>query len=304
MKLSSTGYLIREGFRNIWSNRMMSLASVVVLMSCLIITGAAALISVNVNSLIASIGDDDQLTVYLLPEYSDIDSVKVGPKLLEINNVESAKFRSRNDVLEDYKDTLGEDIYMAMEGSGNPFGNEYKVKLADLSKYDETVSEISKIEGVDSVSDRSDIADKLTRLNYFVTIVGIWVVAVLGVVTLFIISNTIRMTMFSRRFEISIMHSVGATNAFIRIPFVIEAIIIGLISGLLASCVVIAAYEPLRNAASSVIGMIGSSTLPVDGIWAPTLLLMSGIGIVIGLLGGTISISRYLNKEGGAVIGR
>ncbi len=304
MKLSSTGYLVREGFRNIWANRMMSLASVIVLVSCLIITGSAALISVNVNSLIASIGDDDQITVYLLPDLSDTDSVKLESKLLAIDNIAGVHFRSRDDVLKDYKKTLGDDIYSAMQGDGNPFGNEYKVRLDDLSLYADTVAEIGKLPGIDSISDRSDIAGKLTKLNYFVTVVGMWVVLVLGAVTLFIISNTIRMTMYSRRFEISIMHSVGATNAFIRIPFVIEAMMIGLISGLISSCIVIAVYEPLRSAASGIIGMIGSSTLPVESISLPTLLLMSGAGILIGLLGGSISISRYLNKEGGAVIGR
>lgn len=304
MKLSSTGYLVREGFRNIWANRMMSLASVIVLVSCLIITGSAALISVNVNSLIASIGDDDQITVYLLPDLSDTDSVKLESKLLAIDNIAGVHFRSREDVLKDYKKTLGDDIYSAMQGDGNPFGNEYKVRLDDLSLYADTVAEIGKLPGIDSISDRSDIAGKLTKLNYFVTVVGMWVVLVLGAVTLFIISNTIRMTMYSRRFEISIMHSVGATNAFIRIPFVIEAMMIGLISGLISSCIVIAVYEPLRSAASGIIGMIGSSTLPVDIISLPTLLMMSGAGILIGLLGGSISISRYLNKEGGAVIGR
>ena len=304
MKLSSTGYLVREGFRNIWANRMMSLASVIVLVSCLIITGSAALISVNVNSLIASIGDDDQITVYLLPDLSDTDSVKLESKLLAIDNIAGVHFRSRDDVLKDYKKTLGDDIYSAMQGDGNPFGNEYKVRLDDLSLYADTVAEIGKLPGIDSISDRSDIAGKLTKLNYFVTVVGMWVVLVLGAVTLFIISNTIRMTMYSRRFEISIMHSVGATNAFIRIPFVIEAMMIGLISGLISSCIVISVYEPLRSAASGIIGMIGSSTLPVESISLPTLLLMSGAGILIGLLGGSISISRYLNKEGGAVIGR
>ena len=304
MKLSSTGYLVREGFRNIWANRMMSLASVIVLVSCLIITGSAALISVNVNSLIASIGDDDQITVYLLPDLSDTDSVKLESKLLAIDNIAGVHFRSRDDVLKDYKKTLGDDIYSAMQGDGNPFGTEYKVRLDDLSLYADTVAEIGKLPGIDSTSDRSDIAGKLTKLNYFVKVVGMWVVLVLGAVTLFIISNTIRMTMYSRRFEISIMHSVGATNAFIRIPFVIEAMMIGLISGLISSCIVIAVYEPLRSAASGIIGMIGSSTLPVESISLPTLLLMSGAGILIGLLGGSISISRYLNKEGGAVIGR
>ncbi len=303
MKLSGLPYLLKEGFKNIWTNRMMSLASVIVLISCLIITGTAALISVNVRTLIANIGDDNEITVYLQPAFSDTDSIRLGTELSALSNVENCRFRSREDVLKSYQDTLGENIYASMQGEGNPFGNEYKLRLRDLSQYEDTVQQIKNLKGIDKVSDRSDIADKLTRLNYFVTIVGVWVVLILGVVTLFIIANTIKMTMYARRFEISIMKSVGATNAFVRIPFMVEAMAIGLFAGLLSSAVLIALYEPIRHAAAGVIGMIRTATLPVDAVWFPTLLAMTGAGLLIGLLGGSVSITRYLHKEGGAILG-
>ena len=303
MKLHSLRYLIREGLKNILSNRMMSLASVVVLVSCLIITGSAALISVNVNALIANIGDDNQLTVYLKPDFPDADSVKLRAKLSAIENITNCRYRTKDDVLKDYQETLGKDLYETMQGSGNPFGNEYRVTLKDLSLYDQTVTQIETLDGIDKISDRSDIAGKLTRLNYFVTVAGLWFVVILAVVTLFIISNTIKMTMYSRRFEIGIMKSVGATNAFIRIPFLIEAMGLGLISGLVSSAAVILLYEPVRSGASGVIHLIGKATLPTEQIWFPTLLAMSASGLLIGLVGGFISVSRYLNKEGGAIFG-
>ena len=295
-------YLIKEGFKNIWTNRMMSLASVVVLVSCLIITGAASLISVNVTSLISKISDDDQITVYLDYELNDLKSIKLGSQLGKIKNIESYSFYSREDAIKQYEQILG-NIYESMQDDGNPFGNAYKVKLADLSKYKSTVEEIKKIEGVSSVSDRSDIAGKLTKLNYFVTIVGSWVVLVLAIVTLFIISNTIKMTMYSRRYEISIMKSVGATNSFIRVPFIIEAMVIGLISGLAAAGVICSLYMPVRNAASSIIGFIAQSTFTVEQLILPIFISMSVTGILIGVIGGFISIARYLNKEGGEILG-
>ena len=190
-----------------------------------------------------------------------------------------------------------------MQDDGNPFGNAYKVKLQDLSQYKKTVDEIKKIDGVSAVSDRSDIAGKLTKLNYFVTIVGSWVVLVLALVTLFIISNTIKMTMYSRRYEISIMKSVGATNSFIRVPFVIEAMVIGLVSGLAAAGVICSVYMPIRSAAASIIGFIGESTFTVRQIMFPTLIAMSLTGLLIGIIGSIISITRYLKKEGGDIIG-
>ncbi len=303
MKLSSIGYLTKEGLHNIWNNRMMSLASVVVLVSCLIITAAAALMSVNVSTLIGQLGDDNEMTVYLLPEVSDLDSIELGIRLGKIQNVESYRYITRDKVLEQYEKQLGEEIYQSLQDGRNPFGNEFRVRLRDLSQYDNTVSEIKSLSGVDTVSDRKDVASKLTKLNYFVTIVGSWVVLILAVVTLFIISNTIKMTMYSRRFEISIMKSVGATNAFVRIPFLIEAMMIGLLSGVIAALAIIIMYSPIRDAAAGVIGMIGNATLPVERIWLPTLLLMSGAGIAIGLIGGFISVTRYLNKEGGSLHG-
>ena len=294
-------YLIKEGFRNIWANRMMSLASVIVLVSCLIITGAASLISVNVTSLISKIGDDDQITVYLDYEMNDLDSIKLGQQLGRISNIDNYSFYSRDDAIQKYKEVLG-NIYESMQDDGNPFGNAYKVTLKDLSKYKQTVDQIKKIKGVTSVSDRSDIANKLTKLNYFVFIVGSWVVLILAIVTLFIISNTIKMTMYSRRHEISIMKSVGATNSFIRVPFIIEAMVIGLLSGVIAAAVICAIYTPVREMTSGIIGFIGESTFTVEQVMIPTFVVMSAIGLLIGIVGGYISIARYLRKEGGDIL--
>lgn len=302
MKHINAGYLLKEGFKNIWNNRMMSLASIVVLVSCLIITGAASLLSLNVEHLISSVGDDNEITIYLDADISEIDAIKIGGEIGKIKNISEYKFHSKDKVLAEYKDTLG-NLYESMEGDGNPFCNEYKVRLDDLSKYKETVKQIKAVEGVDSVSDRSDIARKLTKLNYFVTFVGFWVVIILAIVTLFIISNTIKMTMYSRRFEISIMKSVGATNAFVRIPFIIEAMTIGLISGLIAAGVIIAIYNPVRDAASGIVAFIATATVPLEEIWLPVLISFSAAGILIGTLGGFISITKYLRKEGGEILG-
>lgn len=302
MNFSSSGYLVKEGIKNIWNNRMMSLASIFVLVSCLVITGAATLVSLNVTKLISSIGDDNMINVYLDYDLNNIESIKLGSSISKIANVQSCEFYSKDEAISDYKDTLG-NLYESMQGDGNPMPNVYKVQLKDLSKYSETVKEIKNIEGVASVSDRSDIAGKLTKLNSFVAIIGSWIVLILGIVTLFIISNTIRMTMYSRRFEISIMKSVGATNSFVRIPFIVEAMTIGLISGLVSSAALIIAYEPIRNAAADMFYFIGQSSVPISDLWISILLGFSGIGVLIGLLGGFISITKYLRKEGGEILG-
>lgn len=302
MKFSSSSYLIKEGFKNIWNNRMMSLASIIVLVSCLTITGAAFLISLNVHNLIETIGDENEFTVYLKLDVSDLDAIKLGNEIGKIDNIQKYTFYSKDKALKDYEDKIG-NLSKSMEGDNNPFGNAYKIKLKDLSKYNETVKKLKAFDEVEHISDISDIARQLTKLNYFVTLIGSWVVAILGVVTLFIISNTIKITMYSRRFEISIMKSVGATNSFVRIPFIIEAMTIGLIAGLISSAVIIGIYNPVCDAITDIIAFIGSSIVPLESLWLPLLLAFTGIGVLIGALGGFISVTKYLNKEGGEIIG-
>lgn len=302
MKFKSSSYLVKEGIKNIWQNRMMSLSSIGVLISCLIITGAAVLVSLNVSSLIHSIGDDNMLTVYLETELSDIDSIKMSTEIEKIDNIKTCEFYSKEEVLKKNKDTLGS-IYSYMQGKDNPYPNAYKVQLDDLSKYDETIKQISKIDGVDSISNRRDIALKLTKLNDIVTYVGLFAVIILGVVTLFIISNTIRMTMYSRRYEISIMKSVGATNSFVRIPFLVEGMTLGLISGVISAGVIIGFYNPLLQTATSIAQVVGEAAIPLSSIWPYIVLAFVGAGILIGALGSLISVSKYLKKEGGEILG-
>lgn len=302
MRFKSSSYLIKDGIKNIWLNRMMSLSSIGVLISCLIITGAAVLISFNVSSLIHSIGDDNMLTVYLKTELSDIDSIKMSTEIEKIDNIKTCEFYSKEEVLKKNADTLGS-IYSYMQGKDNPYPNAYKVQLDDLSKYDETIKKISGIDGVDSISNRRDIALKLTKLNDIVTYVGLFAVIILGIVTLFIISNTIRMTMYSRRFEISIMKSVGATNSFVRIPFLVEGMTLGLISGVISAGVIIGFYNPLLQTATSIAQVVGEAAIPLSAIWPYIVLAFVGAGILIGALGSLISVSKYLKKEGGEILG-
>lgn len=141
MKFNSSGYLVKEGLKNIWTNRMMSLASVIVLVSCLIITGAAILVSVNVTSLISSIGDDNQVNVFLEYDMSDIDAIKLGTTIKKIDNVEDCQYYSKDEAIKEYKDKLG-NLYESLQGEDNPLGNVYKVRLADLSNYKQTIKEI------------------------------------------------------------------------------------------------------------------------------------------------------------------
>ncbi len=300
--IKNLGYLIREGIRNIWSNRTMSLASVGVLASCLMMTGAAVLFSMNINSAMKNIEGSNSVKVYMQQGLPVLTAVKTGEDIKKLDNIASCKFVSKDDAIENVMGMLGEKdatLLSGMTGKDNPLPDAYQVSFKDLSKYKETVGQIRKISGVSSVNDYSDIASKLTRLDRMITTGGFWIVLILSLVSLFIISNTIRVTMFSRRLEINIMKSVGATDWFVRVPFVVEGVIIGLVSGALSSGVLHLLYGKMTGTLSSITLF---SPLPISDMSAKLTLFSLLAGCVFGAVGGVISIGKYLKKEGGDIV--
>lgn len=294
------GYLLKEGVRNVWSNRMMSLASIGVLVSCLIITGAAVLLSMNVTSVVESVGKDNQVTVFLNDDVQELEAVmEIGPEIRKLDNISDCTFYSKDEAMEQLREELGT-LFTELQGEDNPLPHAFHVTMVDLSQYDDTVENITGVNGVYKVSDRSDVASKLTSLNDLVTQIGLWIVIVLGLISLFIISNSIRMTMYSRRFEISIMKSVGATDWFVRIPFVIEGVVLGLISGSISSAIIAFFYEGMIVAVQYIIPF---SEIPYSEVAVKMSLSFIFMGMFVGALGAAISITRYLKMEGGEILG-
>lgn len=298
--MRSFGYLAKEGFKNVWSNRIMSIASVCVLISCLILTGAASLLSINVENVVESVGQSNETTVYLKDNVSELEAVYIGKDIEKIDNVISAKFYPKDEALETFRGTLGDAIFDKITEESNPLPDAYIVAMDDLSKYDETIVKIQNINGVDSISNRSDFAKKLTDISNLVNIVCFWVVIALMVISLFIIANTIRATMYSRRFEISIMKSVGATNNFVRMPFLIEGMVIGLISAVLSIGLITLLYNAGMSAIESFVPI---STIPFIQLlpYVSAIFILSGL--VIGFFGSFISIRKYLKMEGNEILG-
>ncbi len=298
--MKGLGYLLKEGVRNVWSNRMMSLASIGVLVSCLIITGAAVLLSMNVTSVVESVGKDNQVTVFLNDDVQELEAVmEIGPEIRKLDNISDCTFYSKDEAMEQLREELGT-LFTELQGEDNPLPHAFHVTMVDLSQYDDTVENITGVNGVYKVSDRSDVASKLTSLNDLVTQIGLWIVIVLGLISLFIISNSIRMTMYSRRFEISIMKSVGATDWFVRIPFVIEGVVLGLISGSISSAIIAFFYEGMIVAVQYIIPF---SEIPYSEVAVKMSLSFIFMGMFVGALGAAISITRYLKMEGGEILG-
>lgn len=301
MRISSVKYLLKEGVKNVWVNRMMAFASIGVLVACLLMTGAATLFSMNLNMAMQTLQNDNSVTVYMANDLPTLKSVQVGEEIKKLDNVEDCEFVPKGEALEALMKSMGDDgsVFSSLLGDDNPLNDVFKVKMKDLSQYQETAKKISSLEGVYKVRDYSDVAAKLTSLDHLVTTVGFWIVLILSLVSVFILSNTIRITMFSRRLEISVMKSVGATNSFVRVPFVVEGILIGLFSGLLASGLLALIYDKTLKTITGIVPFF--QPLPLGNVMGQIVLLFIAAGALFGALGGGISIGKYL--KGGNSIG-
>ena len=303
MKIRNLKYLIVEGIKNIWSNRTMSIASVGVLISCLLLTGAAVLFSMNIDTAMKSIEGTNSVRVYMKQGLPTLSAVKAGEEIKKLDNIASCEFIPKDEAIRQYQNILGDKngtMLEGMTGKDNPLPDAFKISFKDLSQYKQTAEKIKQISGVDSINDYSDVAKKLTNLDHMVTTAGFWIIAILSLVSLFIISNTIRVTMFSRRLEISIMKSVGATNWFVRVPFIVEGMIIGLLSGGIASLLLYMMYNKMLE---SVTAIMMFTPIPISTMTLQITLSFMLAGTLFGAVGGVISIGRYLKKEGGDVVG-
>ena len=296
MKGSSLGYLTREGFRNIWVNKMMSIASVAVLMACLLIIGVGAMAYFNINSLLDIVEAQNIVMVYVSDEADDVKTSELRLSLENMDNIASCEFVPKEDAFQRQVELMGGDSALFEGFKTSPLPDAFKVTVKDLSRFKETVSEIEKLDGVYNVRENSDLASKLVTVRRAVTIVSAGLVSMLFLVALFIISNTIRITMFSRKLEINIMKAVG-TNSFIRWPFMVEGVLLGIISAGVSVLLLWGLYELIIYAFSSVITMLGFSFVPfLSYVWYIFGAFLA-IGIITGSFGSMVSMNRYLKEE-------
>ena len=299
----SFGYLTKEGFRNIWTNRLMSIASIAVLLSCLIMIGSAFMVLMNIQRVIDDIEDMNVIVVYVQSDVDEAQTKYLGDELKSLKNVASVEFVDKETAFKQQIEAMGTNADY-FENAENILPDTYKVTVENMEQFDKTSNEISKISGVESIRDNKDVAIALSNIRSTVTYISIGIIVLLMLVSLFIISNTVRITMFSRRLEISIMKSVGATNGFIRWPFVIEGILLGIISAFLSLGAVWGIYEVVKRSVASMLGNIMGIGKSLIDFKEYALLLLAAflvIGILSGVVGSMVSIRRYLKEQGGVI---
>ncbi len=301
---SSLKYLIKEGFRNSWTNRMMSIASISVLLCCLVLIGSASMIFLNINSLVDRIEDENVIMVYIEDGTSQEDIAAMKDSIEAMDNIQSVEFVDKESAWQDQLKTMGEaqaEFFTEINPDKIPLPDAYKVTVSDLSLFKETVSQIKQLDNIDTVRENSDLAKKLQTISHGISIIAIAIIAVLFAISLFIISNTIKLTVYSRRLEISIMKSVGATNSFVRLPFIVEGVILGVISGVLSLGVVWGIYELAVNQFSDLLNSLSLIPLDFKSYALYMLGAFVGIGIISGVGGSLITMGKYLNKEGSEI---
>jgi len=297
---SSFKYLARQGLHSMVKNRLMSVASIGVLTVCLLITGVAGLFTLNVGSLMDYLGSQNETVVYLDEDLTEEGLAAVDSALRSISGLREVTYVSKDEALDRMKESMGENAYLfdVFEGSENPFLANYRVVLDDVSDLPEIQPQLEAIEGVSSVGAPMQLSQMFTSIHKGVSLVCIILVAVLGFVSVVVISNTIRLTVFARRKEINIMKYVGATNGFIRLPFFVEGVTVGLIAGAISTVVVLGGYQLLLVFAVDLPGFWGTllagTLLPLSRVWYLVLGGFLLFGMLIGSLGTASSIRKYL----------
>ena len=302
---SSIKYLTKEGFRNVWTNRMMSLASIAVLMSCLVLIGSSAMIFLNIDSLLGKIEEENVIMVYIEDATTDEEITDMENEIYALGNVKEVEFVSKESAWEEQLATMekAQAEFFTEISSDIPLPDAYKVTVISLDEFDKTVNGLEGLDNVDTIRENKDLAQKLVSIRHGITVIAIVIVAVLFAISLFIISNTIRLTVYSRRLEISIMKSVGATNSFVRFPFVIEGVILGVVSGTIGLALVWGLYEFAITQFADLLKSLGLQAISFSGYALPMLGIFVLIGVICGVGGSLTTMRKYLNKEGSEISG-
>ena len=296
MKHSIFGYLLGEGFRNVFHNKKSSGASLAIMCATMLIFGLFFMIIENLNNAVETLETQQGIQVFIQKTATDAQMEQIGEQIQAIDGVNKVTFVSKEDALNQTKEKLKDkQALIAGWDESNPFKASYLVTLTDLKLSSQVQDEIKKIDNIDSIQSRDETINGLVAIANGVRIVSAVILTLLVLISIFIIGNTIKLTVHARRKEISIMKYVGATDSFIRWPFVIEGIIIGIVAALLSMLVLGIAYSLITNAAAnSIISTMGIKFLSFTDMTTLLVIVYMVLGIGIGALGSSISMRKYL----------
>lgn len=293
--MRSFGYYWKEGFRNIIKHGFMSIAAIIIMMACLLLTGTVTLIAHNINLSIIKLQQSNEIVVFIDDSMTTREAKALSSEFERIDNIATIEFESRDEALENFRQQLGEDadILADFDSENNPMRNNYIFTLKDPLQAKDTIAEIEAVEGTARVRADEEVINILIRVQRVFNIVALAMLVALTLISIFIVANTVKLAMFARREEISIQKMVGATNWFIRWPFMIEGMVLGLVAGGLAFFAEWALYTELFNVVNNALPYF--EVIPFENVRLMVLAVYLGAGVLFGIGGSVTSIRKFMD---------
>ena len=294
MKLNNLGYLLKEGFRGIFLHGFMSFAAVCVTVACLVIVGSFSALAYNLDEMVQELNQTSEILVYIDADLSDAEARSIGTKINLLDNVLQATFVSREEALQDFvADHDGDSAFSGVQASD--LRHRYVVTLEDNTKMKETDAQLKQLPGVAKTNAAYELAEGFTTIQNVLHMVSAAVIVVLLIVSLLIISNTVKLAMYDRKDEIAIMKMVGATNGFIRLPFVVEGFTLGMMGAILAFGLEWVGYDALIQKIAAVDALQLFNFVPFQELLIPMVIVFAAAGMFVGIVGSWISIRKFMN---------
>ena len=294
MRLNNIGYLLKEGFKGIFLHGFMSFAAICVTVACLLIVGSFSILAYNLDIMVEELNQTSEILAYVDSELSDAEARSIGTKINMLDNVLQATFVSREEALADFiADHDGDSAFSGVQAQD--LRHRFIVTLEDNTLMEQTDALLQDIPGVAKTSAAYELAEGFTTIQQVLHMVSYAVIAVLLVVSLLIISNTVKLAMYDRRDEIAIMKMVGATNGFIRLPFVVEGFTLGMIGAALAFGLEWVMYDQMILKIGAVDSLQLFTFVPFQELLYPMLAVFGAAGLFVGIVGSWTSIRKFMN---------
>ena len=294
MRINNFFYLIKEGIKGIFKHGFMSFAAVCVTVACLLIVGSFSILMYNVNIMVEELNQTNEVLAYVDGSLTEAEAKSIGTKINMIENVLQADFISREEALEKFvQDHQEDEAFAGVESTD--LRHRFRVILEDNAYIEETAAQIEALPGVVKIRAEYELAEGFATLQQVLELASYAVIAVLLAVSLLIISNTVKLAMYDRKDEIAIMKMVGATNGFIRLPFVVEGFTLGMIGAALAFGAEWGMYDALVQEIAQVDSLQLFTFVPFQEVLIPMIIVFASAGLFVGVVGSWTSIRKFMN---------
>ena len=294
MKINNIGYLMKEGIRGIFLHGFMSFAAICVTVACLLIVGSFSILTYNVNIMVEDLNKTNEILAYVDGEMSDAEARSIGTKINTLDNVLQANFVSREEALADFiKDHDYDPSFNGLEATD--LRHRFVIVLEDNRLMEETDNAIKNVPGIVKTTAAYEMAEGFSTIQDVLHIVSLGVIAVLLVVSLLIISNTVKLAMYDRKNEIAIMKMVGATNGFIRLPFIVEGFTLGMLGAALAFGLEWVMYDAMIDRIAAADSLQLFNFVPFNTLLIPMIITFAAAGMFVGIVGSWTSIRKFMD---------